>query len=175
VSGRDSPDSVIRGTARRWRRNSSSRICWRACPRQLHDSPDRNITVTTGKTSAPSSPSWGGKLDTRPDSRAVTFGQVNPLVPDSVVSDWQAGVVFVDQKRLRQGITGYIQVLEFGASPQGQGGPELSCDRPNALGQRAVYVRQSPVRSSSLDARCCREHQTSGDASRQPAGSSPQR
>jgi hypothetical protein len=40
------------------------------------------------------------------DSQAVTFGQVNPLFPDSVVSDWQAGVVFVDHKRLRQdGIT----------------------------------------------------------------------
>jgi len=52
------------------------------------------------------------------DSQSVTFGQVNPLFPDSIVADWQTGIVFVDYKRLKQdGITdGYIQVLEFGSS-----------------------------------------------------------
>jgi hypothetical protein len=80
------------------------------------------ITVTDGRkisngvtlTVIGEANTWAQVLD----SQAVTFGQVNPLFPDSVVSDWQSGVVFVDQQRLRSdGISGYIQVLEF-TSPE---------------------------------------------------------
>jgi hypothetical protein len=111
-----------------------------------------NITVTDGgKTSAPVPFTVFGEENTWTpvlDSQAVTFGQVNPLVPDSVVSDWQAGVVFVDQKRLRhEGITGYIQVLEFGASPQEANWvvQNYPVTGPNALaGNSAPYTFATP-------------------------------
>jgi hypothetical protein len=89
----------------------------------LIDSPGTpTVTVTTGGTASNSVTFtvFGPEETWTPvfDSQAVTFGQVNPLFPDSIVSDWHTGVVFVDHQRLRDdGITdGYIQVLEFGDS-----------------------------------------------------------
>jgi hypothetical protein len=112
-----------------------------------------NITVTDGgKTSTPATFTVFGEPDNpwTPilDSQAVTFGQVNPLNPDSVVSDWQEGIVFVNQKRLRdEGITGYIQVLEFGDSPQEANWvvQNYPITGPNALlGNSAPYTFATP-------------------------------
>jgi len=83
------------------------------------------------------------------DSQAVTFGQVNPLLPDSIVSDWQAGVVFVDHQRLRDdGITGYIQVLEFGSPYEEEGAwvvQNYPVAGPNTLGGNSTpYTFATP-------------------------------
>ena len=58
------------------------------------------------------------------DSQAVRFGQVDPRLGITIVSDWQTGMAFIDYAKLRHdGITsGYIQILEFDeAQPQADG------------------------------------------------------
>jgi hypothetical protein len=110
------------------------------------------ITVTTGGMTSNGAPftvvgpqeTWTPILD----SQAVTFGQVNPLFPDSVVADWQTGIVFVDYKRLEpDGITdGYIQVLEFGDSLEEGAWVVQNFPVPGgqALGSSAPYTFASP-------------------------------
>src|SRR5437899_3853318 len=65
----------------------------------LIDSPaDATITVTSGGMTSNGAifTVFGPAESWRPifDSEAVTLGQVNPLFPDSIVSDWQTGVAF---------------------------------------------------------------------------------
>jgi hypothetical protein len=110
------------------------------------------ITVTTGgMTSNGAAFTVVGPEETWTpilDSQAVTFGQVNPLFPDSVVADWQTAIVFVDYKHLKQdGITdGYIQVLEFGASLDEGAWVVQNFPVPGgqALGSSAPYTLATP-------------------------------
>ncbi len=55
------------------------------------------------------------------DQSAFNFGQVDPTVPDSMVGDWNQGILTIDDQKLQNdGFTGqYLQVLEFddNASP----------------------------------------------------------
>ena len=53
------------------------------------------------------------------DQQAVSFGQADPTLPNSVVSDWNTGIVTLNnQELLQDGFTGgFLQVLEF--DPEG--------------------------------------------------------